>query len=102
LEVLGKPIECIAACQMAHLALSHELLPADQFGGVPGCSAEDAALTAVHDIEAAHNVGLVTSALTFDITGFFDFISHPLLLSTMREIHLPLPLIKWTASFLSH
>ena len=101
LEVLGKAIERIVARRMAYLALSHKLLPADQFGGIPGRSAEDAALAAVHDIEAAHNVGLVTSALTFDITGFFDFVSHPLLLSTMREMHLPLPLIKWTASFLS-
>jgi Endonuclease-reverse transcriptase len=56
LEVLGKAIEHIVAQHMAYLAVSHKLLPADQFGGVPGRSAEDAALSAVHDIEAAQNV----------------------------------------------
>ena len=45
---------------MAFLAVSHKLLPADQFGGVPGRSAEDAALATVHDIEAARNVQQVT------------------------------------------
>jgi Reverse transcriptase (RNA-dependent DNA polymerase) len=101
LEVLGKAIEHIVAQWMAYLAVRHKLLPADQFRGVPGRSAEDAALAAVHDIEAARNVQQVTLVLTFDITGFFNFVSHPLLLSTMRDLHLPLPLVKWTASFLN-
>jgi retron-type reverse transcriptase len=39
--------------------------------------------------------------LTFNITGFFDFVSHPHLLNTMHDKNIPVPLVKWVASFLS-
>jgi hypothetical protein len=43
----------------------------------------------------------VTSALTFDIKGYFDFVNHNRLLSELKRKGLPLEYIKWTASFLS-
>ena len=43
----------------------------------------------------------MTSALTFDIKGYFDFINHDRLLHELRRKHLPLEYIKWTESFLS-
>jgi hypothetical protein len=36
----------------------------------------DAGLSFVHDVEMARARGLVTTSLTFDITGFFDFVNH--------------------------
>ena len=101
LEVLGKVIERIMADRLSYLATKFALLPMTLFGGVKGRSAEDAGLVAVHDTEAARNCGLVMSSLTFDITGFFDFVPHPALLTTMRDKGIPLPIIKWTTSFLS-
>jgi ribonuclease HI len=67
---------------------------------MPGKSTVDAALTFTHDIEAARKHQMVTSALTFDITGAFDFVSHPRLLTILREKQIPLTLVKWVASFL--
>ena len=55
-----------------------------------------------NDIQAAWNSGRVTSALTFDIKGYFDFVNHNRLLHELRRKHLPLEYIKWTASFLSN
>jgi hypothetical protein len=61
----------------------------------------DTALTFTHDIQTARNKGLVTSALTLDIKGYFDFVNHKKLLTKMRQAHLPLPMVKWMASFLT-
>ncbi|TFY51402.1 hypothetical protein EVJ58_g10586, partial [Rhodofomes roseus] len=101
LECLGKTLERIVANRLAYLVSTHNLVPANQFGGRPASSTDDAILTFVHDVEAAHNHGKVTSALTFDIKGFFDFVNHRRLLNVMREKRLPLHLVQWTAAFLS-
>jgi ribonuclease HI len=55
----------------------------------------------MHDTEAALNHGLAGSSLTFDIAGFFNNVSHPTLLSTLRKRKIPLPLVKWVQSFLT-
>lgn len=102
LEVMGKSLERIQADRIAFLAEKHNLIPPLHFGGVKGKSAEDAVLCAVHDIQAAKNHGLVSSSLTFDISGFFNNISHPVLLSTMRKMRLPLPIVRWVESFLTN
>lgn len=101
LEVLGKVIERIQAERLAHYAVEHKLIPPSHFGGLKSKSAEDALLASFHDIEAACNLGLATSVLTFDISGFFNNVSHPVLLETLRTKNIPLPLVKWVESFLS-
>src|SRR5260221_8650804 len=55
-------------------------------------------LSVAHNIEAAMNHKLVATSL---ITSFFDFISHPHLLCTLRRKGIPLPIVKWVLSFLS-
>ncbi|GBE87945.1 hypothetical protein SCP_1201710 [Sparassis crispa] len=92
LECLGKVLECIVANRLAYLVTVHNLVPANQFGGRPSSSTDDAILTFVNDVEAAQNHGKVTSALTFDIKGFFDFVNHKRLLTVMREKGIPLQL----------
>ena len=77
------------------------MIPPLHFGGPKGKSAEDAILCATHDIQAAHNHGLAMSSLTFDISGFFNNVSHPVLITKLCEFRVPLPMVKWTASFVS-
>ena len=48
----------------------------------------------------ARDKGLVTSSLTFDIKGYFDFVNHKRLLNVLREKRVPLPMVQWVASFL--
>jgi len=43
---------------------------------------------------------MASSLLTFDISGFFNNVSHPVLLNRLRELKLPLPIVKWVDSFL--
>ena len=38
--------------------------------------------------------------LTFDISGFFNNVSHPVLINRLRELRIPLPTVKWVDSFL--
>jgi len=61
----------------------------------------DTAMTFVHDVHTAWNQNIVTSALTFDIKGFFDFVNHQHLLSEMQKRYIPLEYLKWTANFLN-
>ena len=58
------------------------------------------AYTVTHDIKAAWNHDCAVSMLTFDITGFFNTIPHSHLLDILCKSHIPLPIVKWTKSFL--
>ena len=101
LEVFGKVMERIQAQRIAYHLLKNNLITPHQLGGVRGRSAEDISLAILHDIEASLNRQMTSSLLTFDISGFFNNVSHPALLSRLRELKLPLPIVRWVDSFLS-
>ena len=101
LECIAKVLERIVAKRLTFLAGKLNLVPPNQFGGRSNCSTDDAILTFLSDIQTAWSTGKVTSALTFDIKGYFDFVNHKRLLCELRRKNLPLEYIKWTASFLS-
>jgi ribonuclease HI len=101
LEEAGKVLERIQARRLAYLAAKFNLTPYNQFGGSAGKSTTDAALCFVHDCDVAARKNLATSALAFDITGFFDFVNHAKLLCVLREKRVSTPLIQWTSCFLS-
>ena len=100
LEVLGKTLERIQARRLSYLAAKFSLFPSTQYGGIAGRSAQDAVLTIVHDIEAAWNHDRAVTMLTFDITGYFDSIPHSFLINTLRDYHIPIPIVKWVISFI--
>ena len=102
LECLGKVLERIVARRLTFLAGKLNLVPPTQFGGRSNSSTDDAILTFITDVQTAWSTGKVTSALTFDIKGYFDFVNHGRLLSELRRKNLPLEYVKWTASFLSN
>lgn len=101
LECLGKVIEKVAARRFAYLAGKFGLVPPQQFGGCANSSTTDAMLAFVNDVHSAWNNNLVTSALTIDIKGYFDFVNHGRLLHVLRKKGIPLPMVRWVASFLS-
>jgi ribonuclease HI len=102
LECLGKILEKMMATRLSHYINTHKLVSAMQFGARPGSSTTDASLTFIHDIEAARNHGYPTTALTFDIKGFFDFVNHRRLLHIMKTSGILLEMIKWTSHFLAN
>ena len=99
---MGKALESVEATRIAWYAQRLGIFADTQFGGVPGRSVEDAAHTFAHDVETAARAGLVTSSLTFDITGYFDQVSHPRLITVMREAGMPSEVVRWVASFLTN
>ena len=101
LECLAKILECIVANRLTFLTGQLNLVPPNQFGGRSNSSTDDAILSFITDIQAAWSQGKVTSALTFDIKGYFDFVNHNRLLHELRRKHIPLEYVKWTASFLA-
>jgi len=84
-----------------YLTGRYNLISGSQFGGRANSSTSHAILTFVHDIHNSWNHSLATSALTFDIKGYFDFVNHEHLLNKMKKHRIPLKLVKWTANFLS-
>lgn len=100
-ECLGKVLEAVMARRLSSWIHIYGLVPPTQFGGRPGSSTVDAALTLVNDVEAARNHGFVTSCLTFDIKGYFDFVNHTKLANILRQKNLPVPFVKWVSTFLA-
>jgi len=100
LECLGKLLEKIVAKRLSYMVGRHELILGTQFGGWSNSSTINVAMTFVHDVYTAWNQNMVTSALTFDIKDFFDFVNHQCLLSEMQKRYIPLEYLKWTANFL--
>ena len=98
---MGKLLEKVVACRLTYLTGRYNLISGSQFGGRANFFTSDAILTFVHDIHNSWNHGLATSALTFDIKGYFDFVNYERLLNKMKKRRISLELVKWTANFLS-
>ena len=62
---------------------------------ISNASATDAILAFVNDVHSAWNHGWVTSALTFDIKGYFDFVNHDRLLSELKARRIPLEIVRF-------
>ena len=101
LECLGKVLEHIVAKRLSFFAGKANLIPGTQFGGKANYSTTDAVLSFTNDIEVAWSKGKVTTALTFDIKGYFDFVNHKRLLHELRRQKIPLQLVRWVDSFLT-
>ena len=94
---MGKLLGKVVVYRLTYLTGWYNLISGSQFRGKANSSTSDAILTFVHDIHNSWNYGLATSALTFDIKGYFDFVNHERLLNEMKKRHIPLKLVKWTA-----
>ena len=99
---MGKLLEKVVAYRLTYLTGRYNLISGSQFRDRANSSTSDTILTFIHDIHNLWNHGLATSALTFDIKGYFDFVNHEHLLNKIKKYHIPLKLVKWTANFLSN
>ena len=100
LETLSKLLEKAVAKRFQHDIVEHELVPSSQFGGRMHSSCLDAALTLVHDVQAAHAAGLKTGMLLFDVKGFFDYINHARMVAILKQLGFSKEIVRWTACFL--
>jgi len=100
LECLGKLLEKVAAKLLYRDMAKLPLVPTTQFGGRNASSTLDAGLTLVHDIQSAHQAGLYTGLLLFDIKGFFDNVNHERLVQLLGDLGYAPELVNWCRSFL--
>ena len=91
---MSKLLEKVVACRLTYLTGWYNLILESQFRNRANFSTSDAILTFVHNIHNSWNHGLATSALTFDIKGYFDFVNHEHLLNEMKKYCIPLELVK--------
>ena len=76
LECIGKLLKKVIAKIIYWEMDKHALVPTNQFGGQNALSTLNTGLTLLYDIQAAHQSGLRTGLLLFDIQGYFDNINH--------------------------
>ena len=57
-------------------------------------------LTLIHNIHSAHQAGLYTGLLLFDIQGFFDHINHEWLVQAMADLGFVHMIVNWCHLFL--
>ena len=100
LECLGKLLEKLVAKLIYRDMSKHALILTMQFGGRNTLLTLDAGLTLLHDIQSAHQSGLKTEILLFDIQGYFDNINHEHLIKIFMDLGFTPELVKWCRSFL--
>ena len=100
LETMSKLLEKVIAKRIQFDLVQHELVPTNQFGGRMHSSCLDAAMTLVHDIQAAHAAGLKTGMVLFDVKGFFDNINHDRMEAVLVNLGFDSLTTGWVREFL--
>lgn len=102
LSCLRKVLERVVTRRLGDIGLKSRLVSPTHFGAIPGRSAVDAACTLTHDVERAWEKKEILTALAFDIKGAFDTVTEGRPTKRLWEQQIPLPLIRWVASFLTN
>ena len=99
-NTLGKVMESVMASVMSYLTETHELLPAQHYGGRPGRSAEDAMMILMENIYNAWKKKKIYTAVFMDVAGAFNNVYHDRLIHNLRMRGMPHTITRWTRSFL--
>ena len=97
---LGKVMESIISEIISYLTETHELLPAQHFGGRPGRSAEDAMIILSESIYKTWKEKKVYTAMFMDVAGAFNNVHHKRLIHNLRQRRMPETISRWINSFL--
>jgi len=89
LNTMWKVITAIIANHISYVTKKHQLLPANHFGGRPGCTTTDAMHLLTNKIKAAWRAGKVTSVLFLDIEGAFPNTNPEKLVHNLRKRRVP-------------
>ena len=100
MECLSKLLEKVVAKRLLHDIRKFNLVPTNQFGARPHLSTTHARLALVHDISTTHAHSGCCASLQFNIQGFFDNISHAVLVRSCRRMGFAPNVCDWLESFL--
>lgn len=101
LETMSKLLEKVIAQRFQHDLVELELVSTTQFGGRRHSSCLDAGLTLLHNIQAAHGLGLKCGILLFDVKGFFNHVNHGHLAAVIKALSFHPSLCHWVLAFLA-
>ena len=99
-NTLGKVLESVIADVLSYLSETHELLPAQHYGGRPGRSVEDAMMILSESIHKAWKEKKVYTAVFMDVAGAFNNVHHKRLTHNLRMRRVPAGIVHWVGSFL--
>ncbi|TFY62710.1 hypothetical protein EVG20_g6603 [Dentipellis fragilis] len=100
LNTTCKLLTSIVAEELTFLGEHHGLLPANHFGGRPGCTTTDAMHLLTQRVKNAWRQGNVVSALFLDIEGAFPNAVTPRLLHNLRKRQVPMAIINFVGRML--
>ena len=100
LETMSKLMEKAIAKRFQHDLVAHKLVASTQFRGRMHSSCLDAALTLVHDVQAAHAAGLKAGMVLFDVKGFFNNINHDRMIAMLDNMGFNNKTTSWLRDFL--
>jgi hypothetical protein len=98
--ILGKIMESIISEIISYLTETHELLPAQHFGGRPDRSTEDAMMILSESIYKTWKEKKIYIAMFMDIAGTFNNVHHKHLIHNLRQRRMPETISRWVNSFL--
>ena len=94
LDTIGKLLSTLIVADQSHFTEKHNMFPAMQFGGRPGCCTTDAMHVVAHKIKDAWHAGKVAFTLFLDVQGAFPNMVKDQLIHNMKIHCIPLCYIK--------
>ena len=88
LNTLGKLIEKVIAKRIQFIVVENNFIHPCQLGGLKFKSTIDAGVVLMHIVRSGWAKGKSTSTLAFDISQFFLFLNHNLLMSILSKVGL--------------
>lgn len=100
LNTIGKILEAILANRLSYCVERYQLLPTHHIGGRKGKSTDTAIHTMLGHIYKAWDKNQAASVLLLDVSGAYDYVSHPRLLHNLRKRRIDTQIVNWISSFL--
>jgi hypothetical protein len=103
LNMIGKIFDFIIAQRISYVVETYQLLPSTHLGGQKGSSVDHAVHLLIKKVKAGWGIspaGGVTSILCLDVSGAFDYVSHPQLLHNFRKRRIDPKIASCVESFL--
>src|SRR5438552_2378180 len=100
-NTIGKILESITTELLSYLIDTHDLLPANHFGGCPQRTTEDAMMILTENVYRSWKQREIFSVIFMDVAGAFNNIHHSRLIHNMKQRRIPTQIVKLVQSFLT-
>ena len=100
-NTIGKILESITTELLSYLIETHDLLPANHFGGRPQRTTEDAMMILTENVYRSWKQREIFSVIFMDVAGAFNNVHHNRLIHNMKQRRIPTQLVKLVQSFLT-